>query len=165
MSMIKDLEAAQGELVALRAEFEAFKVKIAGDSEAVVKAHGDVVAGFEARILTLTDANAKLTADVSAAQAAVVEAQAAVAAAVATRDDAVQKLELAEKKMANPAFGDASMAGRAAPLAEGGEATPPSAGSPTWDEYNKITDPAKRTAFWNTNEAKLRAEMVKANKG
>jgi predicted amidohydrolase YtcJ len=165
MSMIKDLEAAQGELVALRAEFEAFKVKLAGDAEAVVKAHGAVVASFDAQILTLTDANAKLTADVSAAQALVVDAQAAVAAANATREDALQKLGVAEKKLANPAFADASMGGRAAPLDEGGEATPPSAGSPTWDEYNKITEPAKRTAFWNANEAKLRAEMVKANKG
>jgi hypothetical protein len=165
MSMIKDLEAAQGELVALRAEFEAFKVKSAGDAEAVVKAHGAVVASFDAQILTLTDANAKLTADVSAAQALVVDAQAAVAAANATREDALQKLGVAEKKLANPAFADASMGGRAAPLDEGGEATPPSAGSPTWDEYNKITEPAKRTAFWNANEAKLRAEMVKANKG
>lgn len=165
MSMIKDLEAAQGELVALRAEFEAFKVKISGDAEAVVKVHGDAVASFEARILALTDSNTKLTADVSAAQLSVVEAQAAVAAANATREDALQKLGVAEKKLANPAFSDASMSGRTAPLDEGGEATPPSAGSPTWDEYNKITDPAKRTAFWNANEAKLRAEMVKANKG
>ena len=165
MSMIKDLEAAQGDLVALRAEFDAFKVKFAGDAEAVVKAHGDVVASFEARILTLTDSNAQLTADLATAQGAVVDAQAAVAAANATREDALQKLGVAEKRLANPAFADASMGGRATPLDEGGEATPPSAGSPTWDEYNKITEPAKRTAFWNANEAKLRAEMVKANKG
>jgi hypothetical protein len=165
MSMIKDLETAQAGVVAIRAEFDAFKVKVAGDAEAVVKAHADVVAGFEAKILALTEANTKLSADIAAAQGAVVDTQAAVAAAVATRDDAVRKLELAEKKLANPAFRDASMMGRAVPLEEGGEATPPSAGSPTWDEYNKITDPAQRTAFWNVNEAKLRAEMVKANKG
>jgi hypothetical protein len=165
MSMIKDLEAAQGELVALRAEFDAFKAKVGSDVEASLKAHGDVVASFEARILTLTDSNAQLTADLATAQGAVVDAQAAVAAANATREDALQKLGVAEKKLANPAFADASMGGRAAPLDEGGEATPPSAGSPTWDEYNKITDPAKRTAFWNANEAKLRAEMVKANQG
>ena len=165
MSMIKDLEAAQGELVALRAEFDAFKAKVGSDVEASLKAHGDVVASFEARILTLTDSNAQLTADLATAQGAVVDAQAAVAAANATREDALQKLGVAEKKLANPAFADASMGGRAAPLDEGGEATPPSAGSPTWDEYNKITDPAKRTAFWNVNEAKLRAEMVSANKG
>jgi hypothetical protein len=164
MSMVKDLEAAQGDLVALRAEFEAVKVKFAGDADAVVKAHGDVVAGLEGKLAALTEVNGKLTADLGVAQAAIVDAQAAVAAANATREDALEKLRIAEKKLENPAFADASMAGRAA-LTEGGEAAPPSAGSPTWAEYNKITDPAKRTAFWNANEAKLRAEMVKANQG
>ena len=37
--------------------------------------------------------------------------------------------------------------------------TSPTSPTPTWDAYGKITDPAKRTAFYNTHEEALRAEM------
>ena len=37
--------------------------------------------------------------------------------------------------------------------------TSPTSPTPTWDAYGKITDPAKRTAFYNAHEEALRAEM------
>jgi hypothetical protein len=55
---------------------------------------------------------------------------------------------------------EAEIAGLKAQTAK--PATPPAAPTsptPTWDAYGKITDPAKRTAFYNEHEAALKAEM------
>lgn len=165
MSMIQELESARAEALGIKAEFEKFKSEAAEFQAALVEAQAVEVGQLKAEILTLTEGNSKLAADLSASQAAVVDAQAKIAVVEAERGAIAGKLEKAEKALANPAFADAALPGASNALPEGGEASPPSGKSPTWDEFHKIKDPAARTEFWQKNETKLRAEMAAVNAG
>jgi hypothetical protein len=165
MSMIQELESAQAALVAVKGEFDAFKVEASKTLDELSAAQTAELSKVKAEVLTLTESNAKLVGDIKVAQDAVLEAQAAVAVANSVKADLEAKLAKAEKALENPAFADASMTGAKTPVAEGGEATPPSSTTPTWTEFNKIKDPAARTEFWQKNEAKLREEMARANGG
>lgn len=164
MSMVQDLETAQAGLATIKAEFEAFKVEASKNLDELSKARADELAKAKAQELNLTEANAKLVADLNAALTQVTEAQAAFAVANAGKADLEAKLAKAERALENPAFADAGIKGLEKPVAEGGEATP-SSKTPTWDEFNRIKDPAARTEFWTKNEAKLRAEMGQVNGG
>jgi hypothetical protein len=113
-----------------------------------------------AKVAELTQANAAHLETIRIAGEKALEAVADLAAKDATITDLAGKLQKAEHTLENPAFVDASKAGRAAPIEDaGGDVEASIAATPTWDEFNKITDEAKRTAFWNANETKLRAEM------
>ncbi len=165
MSMIKDLEAAQAEASAVKAELEKAKAEAEKSNADLVAAHTLEISGLQAEVAKLIEVNGKLTADLSAAQASAVDAQAKVGVIEAERAALAAKLEKAEKALAMPAFADASMTGAKVALTEGGEATPSAGTTPTWDEFNKIKDPAARTEFWQNNEAKLREEMGRAYVG
>jgi hypothetical protein len=165
MSMIKDLETARAEAAGLKAEFDAFKAGAEAQAAAYLAEKEALLVAHMSAVEALTARAEKAESDRLVAQDSAVGLQASLAVVEATRADLAAKLEKAEKQLAQPAFRDAQMAGRQEPLSEGGEAVPPSSGTPTWDEFQKIKDPAARTEFWTKNEAKLRAEMATVKAG
>ena len=164
MSMIQDLDGARAEVLAVKSEFEAFKAeagKTAGEMAEQIRVE---VEAHKADVATLTAQMDQAVKDLAAAREQVVTLQASVGVVNGERDALASKLAKAEKALENPAFADAAMKGRAEGVAEGGEVSV-AGKTPTWGEFNKITDPAARTEFWNKNEAKLRAEMAAASRG
>ena len=95
----------------------------------------------------LADKN-ELASSLEAAQLELAEAKTAVSA----KDEEIAELK---SKLANPpaAYADASE-GKAAAVAEGGEAQ-----ASYWDQYYAISDSAERTRFWRKNREALENEQ------
>lgn len=157
MSMVKDLEATKEQLAKALAELEGERKARESDSKSAT----DAAAVMEDKIKAAEDKIAEITAALQGEQAKTLELNAALAARQAELDATKDKLAKAERQLENPAFKDASAPGQKEPVKDGVDAPDGSTSqTPTWDEYNKITEPGKRTDFWNKNEAKLKQEMA-----
>jgi len=164
MSMVKDLEAAVAKAAELEAKLAEVEKGALSAAETVAARHKETVeqmAGELATAQVLIDASVK---DLAAALEKNVQLTADLAASVAEREALQKNLAIAEKALAQPAFADAAMAGRKEGVKEGAEVTVAAEGTPTWDAFNKLTDPAARTKFWNENETKLRQEMARVSR-
>jgi len=170
MSLVKTLKAKEDrvkELEAMLVEKDTAIEALTSEKQAAVDAHE-----------ALTQTHDALKAEIEAERGRVVEsheaackeiedlkkAQEASAAALLKAEGDLAKAKAA---LADPKFLDAAAVGRTEPIADGGDGDAADGdklagskeGTPLWDKYNAIEDPAQATLFWNENEEGLKAEQ------
>jgi hypothetical protein len=171
MSLVKTLKAKEDrvkELEAMLVEKDTAIEALTSEKQAAVDAHE-----------ALTQTHDALKAEIEAERVRVVESHEAACKEIEdlkksqeASAEALLKAEgdLAKAKaaLADPKFLDAAAVGRTEPVADGGDGdaadgskltAPKPEGTPLWDQYDAITDPAQATLFWNENEDGLKAEQ------
>ena len=155
---------ADGRIVELEASLESVKAEHAAEIEGITAKHAQDIEALQAEIEGKVKEVESANDAVNDAQAKTKEAEdardelvAKVADMEAIKADLESQLEVATEKLANPAFTDASAQGQE-PI-DDTTADEGASGTPHIDAYKAISDPAKKTAYWNKHATDIRAEM------
>jgi hypothetical protein len=141
------------ELAATKADLDA-KVLALANAEAAMKAAVDLAGQAKKE---LDDVKAAMAAMESAKAEELAKLDGAVKAEAVAHEGTKQKLEKAEKALANPAFAAAAAVGSSVAVPVGGaEATSVMTREQALAEYKKIEDPAARAQFRADHAAELK---------
>ena len=148
MTVIKDLEAAQGEIATLKASIE--------NVTASVSAKDTEIETLKGQIATMQSEKDEMKA---AHDSAIADIQGKLDAEIKAHAESKKAIEDANKKLADPAFKAASVDGDKQAVVEGGAVSGAVSGKTKAEQMRDISDPKERRAFYLANEKDIKAGL------